>query len=223
MKSKDLKKWNEAKEYMGTERITLGPHYSYVLKNLPRRLLFILSRYKFAAKLIGEDTDVLEVGCSEGFGTAVLAESARHVLGIDFDSDAIGEARKSFASDKIEFREANFLETSLGEFDALVALDVIEHIYPEDENAFFTSACRNLKEHGICIVGTPNKTSENYASPTSKISHINLYTGDRLRKVTGDFFHNAFLFSVNDEVVHTGFYPMAHYLIAVGVSKKNRG
>ena len=34
------------------------------------------------------------------------------------------------------------------------------------------------------------------------------------------YFHNVFLFSMNDEVVHTGFYPMAHYLIALGVGIK---
>ena len=30
------------------------------------------------------------------------------------------------------------------------------------------------------------------------------------------FFHNVFIFSMNDEVVHTGYAPMAHYLLALG-------
>ena len=34
------------------------------------------------------------------------------------------------------------------------------------------------------------------------------------------FFHNVFIFSMNDEVIHTGFYPMAHYLWAIGVGPK---
>ncbi|MCG8430458.1 MAG: class I SAM-dependent methyltransferase [Candidatus Omnitrophica bacterium] len=220
MEPKDLKKWNEAKEYMGQERITLGPHYSYVLKNLTRRLGFILSRYKFAAKMIGENKYVLEVGCSEGFGTMILAETARKVVAVDFDKNAIEEAQKSFASGKVEFREANFLKASIDTFDAVVALDVVEHIYPEDEAPFFESAAANLDTHGICIVGTPNKTAEQYGSPTSRISHINLYTWDRLKSVMERYFHNVFLFSVNDEVVHTGFYPMAHYLMAMGVGKR---
>jgi hypothetical protein len=33
------------------------------------------------------------------------------------------------------------------------------------------------------------------------------------------FFHHVFIFSMNDEVVHTGFYPMAHYLLALGCGK----
>jgi hypothetical protein len=35
-----------------------------------------------------------------------------------------------------------------------------------------------------------------------------------------DYFHNVFVFSMNDEVVHTGYYPMAHYLFAVCAGKK---
>ena len=72
-------------------------------------------------------------------------------------------------------------------------------------------------------MGTPNKTSETYASPASKIGHVNLFAWDRLKKAMEDRFHNVFLFSGNDEMVHTGFYPMAHYLIAVGVGPKPRG
>ena len=34
------------------------------------------------------------------------------------------------------------------------------------------------------------------------------------------YFHHVFLFGANDEVVHTGFLPMAHYLIAVGCRKR---
>ncbi len=220
MASDELKKWNEAKSYMGDERIALGPHYSYVLRKLPRRLLFVLSRYKFAARMIGDGKYVLEIGCSEGFGTAILAETARRVVAVDMDKDAILEAKKSFASERIEFRELNFLNTSIDSFDAAVALDVIEHIYPENEDSFYRSICANLNPDGIAIIGTPNKTADAYASPTSKISHINLYTWDRLRDTTARYFRNVFLFSVNDEMVHTGFYPMAHYLMVVGVGKR---
>ena len=180
----------------------------------------MLSRYKFAARMVGDGKYVLEIGCSEGFGTVLLAETARKVVAIDMDKDAIVEAKKSFSSEKIEYRELNFLNTTIDRFDAAVALDVIEHIYPENEDSFYRSICANLTDDGIAIIGTPNKTADTYASPTSKISHINLYTWDRLRDSTSKYFRNVFLFGVNDEVVHTGFYPMAHYLMALGVGRK---
>ncbi|VFM95981.1 MAG: hypothetical protein BECKG1743D_GA0114223_101368 [Candidatus Kentron sp. G] len=35
-------------------------------------------------------------------------------------------------------------------------------------------------------------------------------------------FSHVFLFAANDEVVHTGFMPMAHYYIAMGCRKRFR-
>lgn len=213
-------KWSEVKEYISSERITLGPYFSYQFKNTPRHILFTLSRYKFAAKLLGENKTILEIGCSEGLGTALVAEFAQKVVAVDIDSDAIIHAQNTFSSNKIEFINADFMGAKLGEFDGIVSLDVIEHIYPENENTFFRSVCDNLKAQGICIIGTPNETSDKYASKATKLGHVNLYSWDRLMCIMNKYFQHVFLFSCNDELVHTGFYPMAHYLICVGINKK---
>ena len=42
-----------------------------------------------------------------------------------------------------------------------------------------------------------------------------LQDGRGLQAVMEQYFHTVFVFSMNDEVVHTGYYPMAHYLLAV--------
>lgn len=34
------------------------------------------------------------------------------------------------------------------------------------------------------------------------------------------YFHHVFMVSMNDEVVHTGFGAMAHYIFAAGVDKR---
>lgn len=72
----------------------------------------------------------------------------------------------------------------------------------------------------MCIIGTPNITSAEYQSEASKIGHINLYSYDRIKNLMNEYFHHTFMFSMNDEVVHTGFGSMAHYIFAVGVDKK---
>ncbi len=219
-KPNELDKWKDVREFIGKEKITLGPYFSYQIRHTPRRVLFSLSHYKFAAKLFGEGKYILEVGCSEGLGTILLAEFAKEVVAIDIDKDAINVAEKTFSSPKIKFLNMNFLGAKIKKFDGIVCFDVIEHIYPENENLFFTSIYQNLKKHGICIVGTPNKTSEQYASEVTRLGHVNLYTWEKLRDSLNKYFHNVFIFSGNDEVIHTGFYPMAHYLIGVGVGKK---
>jgi len=62
--------------------------------------------------------------------------------------------------------------------------------------------------------------SQAYASPDSRAGHINCKTGSDLKRVMEVHFHNVFLFSMNDEVVHTGYAKMAHYLLALAIGKK---
>jgi hypothetical protein len=96
----------------------------------------------------------------------------------------------------------------------------LEHIKPDDEDRFLTNAFAPLVFEGAAIVGTPSLESQVYASPTSKAGHVNCKTMPELKSTMQRYFHNVFMFSMNDEVVHTGFHPMAHYLFAVCAHKK---
>lgn len=220
MKSKEASKWDAAKEHQSSERVTLGPYFSFQLKHSPRRIPFILSRYKFAAKMIGEGKKVMEVGCSEGLGTPILSEFSNRYVGLDIDEEAVKDANDNFKTEKAEFICQDFLKAKVDTFDAVVSFDVIEHIYPEHEKDFFDAVCENLQDYGLCIIGTPNITANQYASAHSMEGHVNMYDWKRLKASMEEYFHQVFIFSSNDEMVHTGFYPMAHYLIAMGVCKK---
>ena len=119
-----------------------------------------------------------------------------------------------------EFIEGDFLGKQIGAFDAVVSLDVVEHIPSEVEADFFTTIRLNLNDDGIAIIGTPNKYANKYASPASKAGHINIFDAQRLRSTLEKDFHNVFLFSMNDDVVHTGFASMAHYLLSLACNRK---
>ena len=213
-------RWSDVKEQLGTERLTLGPYFTYIARKSPRRLLHLLSYYKFAAKMIGREKRILEIGCSEGFGTLILAEFATKVLGIDLDADAISVANATVGSPKLAFEVADVLSDELGTFDGAVTLDVIEHIYPLHEDAFMAKIAGALEPNGTLVIGTPNITSDQYASAVSRRGHVNLFDADRLQELALRHFNSVFLFSANDEVVHTGFSPMAHYLIALCVGPR---
>jgi hypothetical protein len=77
-----------------------------------------------------------------------------------------------------------------------------------------------LTTDGVLIIGTPSLESQKYASPGSIAGHVNCKNGDELKQVLSEFFGNVFVFSMNDETVHTGFYPMAHYLFALCCNMK---
>jgi 2-polyprenyl-3-methyl-5-hydroxy-6-metoxy-1,4-benzoquinol methylase len=193
-----------------------GRHWSYNLRDDPKRLVFVLARYQFAAKMAGPSRSMLELGCSEGIGAPILTGFSAEYTGVDMDGSAISSAKKNFSSKTRRFLKDDFLKKKYGVFDSVVSLDVIEHIHAEFEPQFFDTIWKNLEEDGICVIGTPNITSDRHASRTSRLGHVNLYSADRLVKSMKNIFHNVFLFGMNDEIVHTGFAPMAHYLIAVG-------
>ena len=220
MNGDEAKQWDGVKARLGEGGLTLGPYFTYIARKSPRRLLHLLSYYKFAAKMIGAKKRVLEVGCSEGFGSVLLAERATSVLGVDLDADAIAVATASVGSDVLQFRVADFLTEDLGPFDAAVSLDVIEHIFPEHEDAFVARIAGALTERGVAVVGTPNITSDQYASAISREGHVNLFTAERLSELMERHFGNVFMFSANDEMVHTGFSPLAHYHIALCVGPR---
>jgi 2-polyprenyl-3-methyl-5-hydroxy-6-metoxy-1,4-benzoquinol methylase len=116
--SREAEQWREAKSFIGNERVTLGPYFSFIVRKSPRRMLHLLSYYKFAAKMIGPGKRVLDVGCSEGFGTILLAEAATACLGVDLDADAVATANASVASDTLRFSVMDVLATDPGRFDA---------------------------------------------------------------------------------------------------------
>jgi 2-polyprenyl-3-methyl-5-hydroxy-6-metoxy-1,4-benzoquinol methylase len=218
--------WEIVRQLIGdrlaSRELTVGPFLADQLLNAPRHLLFVLSRYKFAARMLPplEQVDVLELGCGEGFGALLLSEGGHRVLGVDSDAPAIEIARRTVGSPQRRFEVADFLGLQFGQFRAVVSLDVIEHIPVEQEAAFLDTITTNLTDDGICIVGTPNATASAYASPQSQAGHVNLYTAERLAEAVGRSFQNTFVFGMNDEVVHTGFYPMSHYIYVVGTGKR---
>lgn len=190
----------------------------------PRGLLFVLARYKFVAKMLSGKNRVVEIGCSDAFGTRLVQQEVRSVTASDFDPVFIADARERMATEgwKCDTVVHDILTGPVppGGFDAAYSLDVFEHIAPENEDVFVRNIARSLTRTGVAVVGSPSLQSQVYASEGSKAGHVNCKDGNSYRRVMERHFENVFLFSMNDEVVHTGFTPMAHYLFALCVGPK---
>lgn len=202
------------------EKIFWDDHWSFNFKNDPKRLSFVLSRYQFAAEMACQKGTIIELGCSSGIGAPFLSQKMDSYTGVDLDEQALLNAKKNFPSSKFNFIYDDFMGKNFGTFDAVVSLDVVEHILPEFEEIYFNTVFQHLNNDGICVIGTPNITSSPYASECSKMGHVNLYSQERLVSVLKNYFHHVLPFGMNDETVHTGYAPMAHYLMCVGCHKK---
>ncbi|AXX16265.1 MULTISPECIES: class I SAM-dependent methyltransferase [Leptospira] len=186
----------------------------------PKRLLFTASRYKFVAKILSGYNNVAEIGCGDGFCSRIVKQEVQRLTITDFDPLFI-ERFADIQSNKwpITAKIHDILKDPIKEnFDALYSLDVMEHIAPELEDVYLTNIKKSLTANGVAIIGMPSLESQQYASAGSKAGHINCKTGKNFKESLKKHFNHVFLFSMNDEVVHTGFYPMAHYLLGLCIS-----
>lgn len=195
----------------------LGVMNNQVWHDDPRRLVFTLSRYKFVAKMFSGKKRALEVGCGDAFSSRIVQQEVRDLTVIDFDPIFIADVRQRMdPAWKMRCATHDMLSGPYsGRFDAIYSLDVLEHIAPKDEVRFMRNVLRSLARDGAMIIGMPSLESQAYASPQSKIGHVNCKSGKELKRFLDGFFSNVFVFSMNDEVVHTGYYPMANYLMAL--------
>lgn len=188
----------------------------------PRRFFIGLARYKWVGKVLSGCQKVLEVGCADAFNSRLVQQEVKSLTAVDFDPIFVEDAKRRMdAAWPFDCRVHNILDGPVAEgFDGAFALDVIEHIPAQDEDRFLANLAASLNQTGVLIVGTPTIQSQQYASVESKMGHVNCKDAPALKVLLQKYFHNVFIFSMNDEVVHTGYYPMAHYLLALCCYKK---
>ena len=183
----------------------------------PKRLTFTFARYKFVAKMLSGRKHVLEIGCADAFGTRIVQQEVGELTAIDFDSVFIEDVKRRMSA---KWPLTCFVHDMLagpvaGSFDGIYALDVLEHIKPNDEAVFLRNMFASLAPHGVAIIGMPSLEAQAYASPISRAGHVNCKSAPDLKSGLEKYFNTVFLFSMNDEIVHTGYHKMAHYLLAL--------
>ena len=101
------------------------------------------------------DRDVLEAGSGEGYGADLIADRARHVIGLDYDESAVAHVRARYP--RVDMRQGNLAELPLptASVDVVVNFQVIEHLW--DQGQFVAECLRVLRPGGILLISTPNR------------------------------------------------------------------
>jgi 2-polyprenyl-3-methyl-5-hydroxy-6-metoxy-1,4-benzoquinol methylase len=105
--------------------------------------------------------DVLDVGCSQGIASILLAREGHRVIGIDREHEAIRAARERLdqeeaqVRERVEFRiaEGRAVGFANGSFDAVLLGEVLEHQL--DPGKLLEEARRVLRPGGRIVVTTP--------------------------------------------------------------------
>lgn len=197
--------------------VTLPPEYADFVQNNMLQILIRLARYKFVARLIKKSDHLLEVGSGSGLGAMFLGQHCEKVTGLELKVSEVEEARSINKRENVTFVKANLFDyapTSL--YDVVVCLDVIEHLSAEDGTRLVRTMAHHVKPSGLLVVGSPSIHSYPYQSPLSRASHIKCYDQPELVALLDSCCSRTLAFSMNDEVVHTGYYKLAWYYFVLG-------
>lgn len=146
-------------------------------------------RYIFAARFV-EDQRVLDIACGEGFGSQILARSARSVIGIDIDTDAVGHADARYGGGQLSFLVGSAASIPLldASVDAVVSFETIEHIDAHDE--MLAEVKRVLRPGGLLIMSTPDKATYSDATGFRNPYHVKeLHRGEFIDLIRRHFLH----------------------------------
>ena len=206
---------------LDTQPEKMGMMASNTWNQDPKRVAFVLSRYKFVAKMFENFDEVLEVGCGDAWASRIVKQSVKKLTVSDFDPTFIENAKvTSNPKWEPEYLIHDFVETPTAEkFSGVYLLDVFEHIEPAKEINFLTNIKLSLKKNGVVIIGCPSLQSQSLIDKHKRDpGHINCKTSEDLKETISKVFENVFMFGMNDECLHISNPSMNFYNIALGVA-----
>ena len=151
-----------------------------------------LHRYALARDLAAGKV-VLDIACGEGYGSALLAQVAAHVTGVDIAADVVHFAERTYRWPNLTFREGRCDAIPLADasVDLVVSFETLEHHTRTEE--MMTEIRRVLRPEGVVIISTPDKLQytdlRNYVNPF----HVReLYLDEFRELMRRHFRHTAF-------------------------------
>jgi 2-polyprenyl-3-methyl-5-hydroxy-6-metoxy-1,4-benzoquinol methylase len=168
----------------------------------PTSLAVHLAPYRFASPYV-LDKEVLEVGCNWGYGSHLLAQHARRVVGLDVNHQFVSYGRQRFTRDNLQLivHDANNpFPFSSQSFDIVFSSEVIEHI--ANYSGCLHEMCRMLKPTGILILKTPNLA---YARRWHALNpyHLKVFLPRELREVLMDQFGEVEMHGFAEQYEHS--------------------
>src|SRR5436309_2862870 len=116
-----------------------------------------LHRYAFATQFV-RNKRVLDLASGEGYGSNLLAKTAKQVVGIDIDEQTVRHAKNKYILPHLDFKVGSILDVPIegnGVLDVIVCFEALEHV--DDHHKLLSEAKRLLTPNGIFLVSTPNK------------------------------------------------------------------
>lgn len=152
-----------------------------------------LHRYALACEYVSGRT-VLDIASGEGYGSRLLAKSAKKVVGVDLSEEAISHAKAKYANqENLDFLVGSCtnIPAADGFFDVVVSFETIEHITEHDK--MLDEIKRVLKPGGILIISSPNKKTYTDDVQSKNVYHVHELYLSEFKNLLNARFKNVFL------------------------------
>ncbi|MFZ4288297.1 methyltransferase domain-containing protein [Variovorax sp. HJSM1_2] len=116
-----------------------------------------MHRYAWVSSFV-QGKKVLDIACGEGYGSALLAQSALSVVGVDISEEAVAHAQQAYgAQTNLSFKAGSAAAIPMPDasFDVAVSFETVEHLTQQSE--MLAELRRVLKPSGLLLISSPNK------------------------------------------------------------------
>ena len=147
----------------------------------------------FLARELCRGRDVLDVASGEGYGSALLSQTAKSVVGVEIDPKCVEHATHEYRAANLRYLMGDAVKLPLRDqsVDAVVSFETIEHV--SDQAAFLSEVKRVLRPSGFLLVSTPDLNV--YSAPGTEANpyHVRELTELEFRETLKSEFNNVLI------------------------------
>ncbi|MGH4025536.1 MAG: glycosyltransferase [Pseudonocardiaceae bacterium] len=155
-------------------------------------------RYALAARFVA-GARVLDLGCGEGFGPALLAGAAREVVGVDVDRQTVEHAVAHYPRENLSFSVGSMIDPDLlpdaEPFDVITCFEALEHV--EEQDVLIALVRRLLAPGGLFLTSTPDVTVYTHEHGNENPFHLRELSEPEFRELLGGAFGHVALLRQN--------------------------
>lgn len=116
--------------------------------------------YRLFNELLPRQGNILDIGCGYGFMAYMLhfVCPQRMITGIDYDEEKIATANHCFSkNENIHFEHADVMAFPFASYNAIVMMDILHYLQPEQQKAVIEKCIRHLAPGGLIVIRDGNK------------------------------------------------------------------
>ena len=147
-------------------------------------------RYQLASALVA-GKGVLDIASGEGYGSNLLAKTAKSVIGVDIAGDCVRYANKRYGRTNLEYRQGEAAKIPVEDncVDIVVSFETIEHHDKHEE--MLQEIRRVLVPGGIMVMSSPDKKYYSDVPGFQNEYHVKELYFEEFQELVSRYFRNA--------------------------------